>query len=62
MSEYHFEMTPFEPLGGRWKYEAIHCSGCGAIVAVVEDVNIVNMVREQNRAIEQLAHRLGITV
>jgi|SoiMethySBSTD1v2_1073268.scaffolds.fasta_scaffold233682_2 hypothetical protein len=57
-----FEMSPFEALGGHWKYQAIHCSGCGAIVAVMEDINVGSMLREQNAAIERIAQRVGVPV
>jgi predicted nucleic-acid-binding Zn-ribbon protein len=41
-----FELRTIEPLRSNWKYNAVQCSKCGAVVGVVDYYNVGFLVRE----------------
>lgn len=48
-----FRLTEFEPLESKFKLNAVHCSSCGAVVAVLDYYNTGAML-------DKIMKRLGI--
>lgn len=57
-----FGLTYVTPSGARFKYSAIYCTGCGGVVSFAEFYNIGDQIAAQNRAIEKIARKQGVSV
>jgi predicted nucleic-acid-binding Zn-ribbon protein len=51
----HFATTEIEPTGTTFKHSAIHCSSCGAVVAVMDFYNLGTILKK-------IAKKLGINI
>ena len=57
-----FELVANEPHGSKWQLYFVQCAKCGGVVGVQEYSNISAAIIEQNKAIEAIANKIGISV
>jgi len=57
-----FEVEVGEPSDSRYKLLFVQCSSCGAVVGVLDYMNIGAVLEKQNEAIKKIASSLRISV
>lgn len=50
------------PSGSPYKLIFVRCSSCGAVVGVMDYLNIGDLLLAQNRALKEIANTLGVSV
>lgn len=57
-----FKLSTKAPKDSRFKLSYIECTSCGAVVAIMDVENIGAMLHEQNKALKQIAAKVGASV
>ena len=57
-----FEMVANVPKDSMRQLFFVQCSKCGGVVGVQEHGNITTLIIEQNKAIEEIARKIGVSV
>lgn len=57
-----FELVEGAPLNSQLKIMFTQCAGCGAVVGVMDSINLGSILLEQSRIIRKIAQRLDIDV
>lgn len=58
--EHTFEMAEVAPLDSQLKVTFMQCATCGAVVGVMDIMNLGSMLLEQGRFIRKIAQKLGV--
>jgi hypothetical protein len=57
-----FETATVEPSGSAFKLVFVQCAVCGGVVGVVEYNNVGSMIDRQNKAIREIARKVGALI
>jgi hypothetical protein len=59
---HYFEVKENEPRDSNFKLLFVQCGSCGAVIGVMDYLNIGAVLQRQNRAIEKIASQVGVQV
>jgi hypothetical protein len=57
-----FELKLNEPKGSLFKLYFVQCAACGVAIGIQEYNNVDAMLHQQNKAIKEIAAKVGATV
>lgn len=60
--DHTFEMVEGAPLASQLKVMFMQCATCGAVVGVLDLMNLGSMLLEQGRLISRIAQKLGVNL
>lgn len=60
--EHAFELVEGAPLNSQLRVMFMQCAACGAVVGVMDSMNLGSLLLEQGRVLQRIARTLGIDI